>query len=261
MAGSEYHGRFVWHELLTSDPEGAKRFYPGITGWGTQEFEGGPMPYTMWTSGGATLGGVMQMPDEVKGVPPYWMPYIGTPDVDDTHRRAVELGGVSHVPPTDIPSVGRFAVIADPQGAVFTAFTPGSDAPEDTGPSEPAIGRFSWNELATTDVDAAFRFYSELFRWEKTSDFDMGPMGAYQMYGQEGIPYGGIYTKPAEVPGPAYWLCYVRVPDVHEAARATKEGGGKVLVEPMEVPGGDWIVQLADPAGAAFAVHQKQAQP
>lgn len=248
---NDFRGKFLWHELMTPDPEGAKRFYPTVTGWGVGEMP--EMDYTVWTTGGAGVGGMLKMPDHVKA-PPHWLPYMGSPDVDATHRRALELGATSYVPPKDIPDVGRFCVLADPQGAVFGVLQP---IPRDR-PERPQTGSFSWNELSTTDPDAAFGFYADLFGWEKIDAFDMGPDGLYQMYGQNGQMYGGIYRKPAHVPA-SYWLCYVNVPDVHEAARVATENGGKVVVEPMEVPGGDWIVQIADPAGAMFAVHQNAA--
>lgn len=247
-------GRFVWYDLMTPDPDGAQDFYSKITPWGTQPWEG-PMPYTMWVNGETPIGGVMPLPEEARsaGASPHWLAYIATPDVDAACEKAQDLGGKVLHAPEDIPEVGRFAVLQDPQGAVFATFT--GNAPEQSGP--PQIGQFSWHELATSDQEAAFDFYAELFGWQKTEAMDMGEMGTYQMYGLGEIPLGGMYNKPAEMPGPPAWLYYAMVDDVDAAAETVQELGGKVLNGPMEVPGGDRIVQCLDPQGAFFALHSR----
>lgn len=258
MSPQSPRGRFVWCELMTTDPKAAQRFYTKLIGWRTQPFEHNPS-YVMWMNGEAPVGGVMALPDGVKkmGAPPNWVSYVATPDVDETARAAAKLGGKVLRAPEDIPTVGRFAVIADPQDAVLCAFKglQGMQGHEDP----PRLGEFSWHELATTDPEGAFRFYSELFGWEKTDAFDMGEMGMYQMYGCNGLPLGGIFRKPAEMPGPPAWLYYIKIRDVKPAAEQVKKLGGKVLHGPVEVPGGDWIVQCLDPQGAAFALHNSAA--
>jgi len=247
-------GRFCWYELLTTDPDAAPEFYGQITGWGTAPFEGaGDDPYTMWMNGESPVGGVMQLPEEAvaDGAPPHWLAHISTPDLAATTTKAKELGGeVLHR--MEVPTVGKFAIIRDPQGAVFSAYQPAGDTPGHDAP--PAIGEFSWNELPTENWEGAWPFYSELFGWEKTDAMDMGEMGTYQMYGRGAHPLGGMFNKPAEMPMSA-WLFYIRVPDVNAAVDKVKELGGTVLNGPMEVPGGDWIAQCTDPQGAAFAVH------
>ncbi len=246
-------GRFVWYELLTSDPDAARRFYGAIVGWGTRAWEG-DASYVMWTNNDEPLGAVMALPAEVKqaGIPPHWLAYVGTPDVDATAKQAKTLGGKVLKAPVDIPTVGRFAVLADPQGAVFAAFTPLGETPGHDGP--PQRGEFSWVELATTDHTAAFDFYHALFGWQKTDAMDMGEAGVYQMYGRKGRSLGGMFNKPPEMPGPA-WLCYAMVASADAAAEKVKTLGGKVLNGPMDVPGGGRIAQCLDSQGAAFAVH------
>ncbi|MCP3963572.1 MAG: VOC family protein [bacterium] len=246
-------GRFVWHDLMTSDPGAAKDFYTTVVGWGTIPFEGADPPYDMWTNGGAPLGGVAQLPPEALA-PPHWLAYVASPDVDATTKQAGDLGGNVMVQPTDIPNVGRFAVIADPQGAVFAAYTPSGEAPGHDGP--PNLGEFSWHELATTDYKAALAFYSKLFGWHDAEAMDMGEgVGIYQMYRRTEIPLGGMFNKPAEMPGPPSWLHYARVDDVSRVVEVVKEHGGQVLSGPMEVPGGDFVATCMDPQGAAFAIH------
>lgn len=254
MPEESTRGRFVWYDLMTTDPEGAKAFYPAVTGWGTQVWD--TMAYTMWTVGEGPIGGIMKLPDEAVagGARPHWLGYVAVPDVDATTARARELGATVMVPPTDIPTVGRYSVLADPQGALIATYTPASVAPEPEG--MPPVGEFSWHELATTDPEAAWGFYQDLFGWEKMSEFDMGPMGIYRIFGRRGTTMGGIYNKPAEMPGPPAWLHYARVEDVNAATEAVRQHGGQVLHGPVEVPGGDWVTMFMDPQGGPSAVHQ-----
>jgi uncharacterized protein len=256
MPGETVRGRFVWFDLMTPDPEAAQAFYTAVVGWGTQVWEAPGMSYTMWTADETPIGGIMKMPDEAvaSGAPPHWLAYISTPDVDATTARAKELGSKIMVPPTDIPTVGRFSIFNDPQGAMIALF-----APEKSGsasPGMPAVGHFSWHELATSDHAAALDFYTDLFGWEKTSAMDMGPAGVYQMYGIGGVPFGGIYNKTGDMPGPPAWLHYARVADANAAVETITRLGGKVTSGPMEVPGGDLIVTGIDPQGGQFAVHE-----
>ncbi|MEM7480723.1 MAG: VOC family protein [Acidobacteriota bacterium] len=257
MSDATLRGRFVWYDLTTPDPEAAKAFYGEIVGWGITTWEG-PTEYSMWTNGDQPIGGVMELSAEqaADGVPPNWVAYIGTPDVDATVDRAKELGGTLVHGPEDIPETGRYAVLKDPQGAPFAVYTPAQQADGPDGP--PAAGEFSWHELMTSDYEGAIAFYGELFGWTKTEAMDMGPAGIYQMYGRSEnpeMPLGGMMNLTPEMPMPPMWLYYARVPDVHAAAEKAKELGGQVVNGPMEVPGGDWVVQITDPQGAMFALH------
>lgn len=250
-------GRFVWYELMTTDPEAAKAFYTDVVGWGTAPFENASgMDYTMWTKGEAPIGGLMEMPEELRkhGAPPHWIGYVAVPDVDAAAARAKELGGTVHHGPEDIPEVGRFAVIADPQGAVLSAFKGNQEMTPSNGDPEP--GDVAWHELVTSDHEAAFEFYSDLFGWEKTDAMDMGEMGVYQMYGRPGKTLGGMYDKTADMPFPPHWLYYVSVADVDAAKEKIEAKGGTILTGPMDVPGGGRIIVAQDPQGATFALHR-----
>jgi uncharacterized protein len=250
MADAKPGGRFVWHDLMTKDSKAAIEFYKNVVGWGTQAWNG-PQPYTMWTVDNTPIGGVMPMPAAEKA-PPHWLGYISTPNVDATVADATRRGASTHVPPTDIPTVGRFAVLMDPQGAAFAVYT--SSAGSATADRPPKRGEFSWHELTTTDPVAAFEFYAALFGWEKTSAMDMGELGVYQMFGLGGVPFGGVFKQPADMPGPS-WVHYIRIDDVPRVIEIVKANGGQVLNGPMEVPGGDWIANCMDPHGGVFAVH------
>lgn len=112
------HGAFSWNELMTTDIEGAKSFYSALFNWQIEEAEG-DMPYTMGTIDGQHVSGMMKIPAEVAGMPPMWGGYVTVDDVDASAKQAVTLGGKVFVEPTDIPNIGRFCVISDPQGAVI----------------------------------------------------------------------------------------------------------------------------------------------
>jgi uncharacterized protein len=253
-----WHGRFCWYELMTTDTEAAKAFYTKVVGWGTQPAPGMDTPYTMWTNGEQPVGGLMLLPEEARtgGAPPNWMLYVAVADADATTAQAQALGGKAEFGPREIPGVGRFAVLSDPQGAVFAVLQPGD--PGAGRPDEPpAPLDVSWRELATTDREGAMAFYAALFGWERQNANDMGePVGVYQEFGRPGMPLGGIYGKPADMPFPPHWLTYVKVPDIEASVAAVKAGGGQVLNGPMDIPGGDRIAQCLDPQGAAFALHQ-----
>jgi predicted enzyme related to lactoylglutathione lyase len=259
MASDSQHGRFVWYELMTTNPDAATQFYADVTGWGTMPFNDVGITYKFWMNGEAPTGGLMELPRELaaSGVPPHWLPYVAVDDCDATVERAQQLGASVTVPPTDIPNVGRFSVLSDPQGAVFAIVKENTPpARDDSGPKR---GEVSWHELMTTDSGAAFDFYSKLFGWQKTTAMEMGELGTYQMYGTGKRELGGIYNKPPFVPAPPNWMIYVKVPDADQAAAKVQQLGGQVINGPMDIPGGGRIAQCLDPQGAAFAVHSDAA--
>jgi predicted enzyme related to lactoylglutathione lyase len=250
MSNADIRGRFIWHELLTTDTGAAAAFYPRVVPWRTQPSS---MPgYTIWMAGQSQVGGLMALPSDAAGTPPHWLIYIGTPNVDATAEHAQRLGARVVKPASDIPNVGRFAVLADPQGATFALYTPGP-----TGGAVPAPGPgiFSWHELATTDVPGALRFYGELFGWTKGAGHDMGAMGVYQIFERFGSMIGGMCNVQGPATPPS-WLSYVQVADSSRAVAAAKSAGGRLLHGPVEVPGGSWIALFIDPQGGAFAVQQ-----
>lgn len=260
MSDANVRGRILWHELNTTDQKAAAAFYLKAVGWTTQAWDEN-RSYVMFAAGGRPMAGLLALGRDA-GARPNWLTYIGTPDLESTVRKAKALGARILKPAEGVPAVGTWVVLQDPQGAVFAVLQP-SQSPSD---AEPGLGDFSWHELATTDEQAAFKFYQQLFGWQETGTMDMGPeLGMYRMYGKDGRPMGGIYKKPsdpkapAHMQAPSHWLPYVLVTDVEEAAEATKNAGGQVSSGPMEVPGGDWIAVGIDPQGGAFAVHARKA--
>ena len=250
MSNAEVRGKFIWHELLTTDTAAAASFYAKVLPWRTQPSN--MAGYTIFMAGGAQGGGLMALPDDGGGTPAHWLMYVGTPDVDATVAQAQGLGAKVWKAASDIPNVGRFAVLADPQGATFAVFTPSGGPPP---PGPPPQGGFSWHELATTDVAAALRFYGELFGWSKGVSHDMGAMGVYQLFEHGGMAVGGMCNTQGPATPPS-WLSYVHVADSNRAVAAVKTAGGRLLHGPIEVPGGSWIALFLDPQGGAFAVHE-----
>src|SRR6266481_1472563 len=166
MAGVVPRGRFVWHELYTTDPEGAIAFYKKVIGWGIKSWKE-DATYRMWAKGNAFFGALLPLAesDRLLGVRPHWLSYVSTPDVNATVQQAKSLGARVKVEPQEAPTVGRWAVLRDPQDVTFAVFTP---APSSTGPADdPPLGDYTWHELTTRDSKTAWEFYRALFGWEQ----------------------------------------------------------------------------------------------
>lgn len=250
---TDHHGSFVWYELMTSDTKAAENFYKAVIGWDAANSGMPGVEYTMFSTKGTRVAGLMTVPPEAAamGARPAWIGYIGCNDVDGTAAEIKKAGGRVMREPDDIPTVGRFAVVADPQGAVFCLFKGLGEPP--AMPSMDTPGLIAWRELHAGDGPSAFDFYSGLFGWRKGQGMDMGAMGVYQIYGKGDVDFGGIMTKMPESPMP-FWLYYINVPDIESAHGRISANGGKVVHGPTEVPGGMWIVHGLDPQGAFFAV-------
>jgi predicted enzyme related to lactoylglutathione lyase len=249
MAQASIQGRFVWQELMTNDTAAAAAFYPKITGW-----QASPSPhdasYILFRTGSGPIAGLMKLAADAHGVPPHWLPYIGSDNVDTTVAAAEKLGAKVLHATTEMSGVGRFAVLADPQGAAFGVYKPNTAMPDKSTPSP---GEFSWQELGTSNLEAAFEFYRELFGWQAIHRMDMGPNGTYLVFGQGSVQRGGIYKlNPA---GPSRWLPYIEVPNADAAAGAARAAGARIVNGPMDVPGGGRIAQLLDPHDILIAVH------
>ena len=253
---SQHAARFVWHELMTTDAHAASAFYTAVLGW-TTAVEAMPQGnYILAAAGGTQVAGLMNLPPDAAaaGARPGWVGYAAVDDVDAKAAQAAATGGTVCHPPADIPQVGRFATVADPHGAVLCLFK-GSGSDEAPVSTPGAQGTVGWNELYADDLDAAWAWYSRLLGWVKDTAVDMGPMGTYQLFAPAaGLPAtGGMMKRPPEVPA-ACWLHYFNVDAVDAAAGRVRAAGGQVLGEPMQVPGGSWIVQCMDPQGAMFAL-------
>jgi uncharacterized protein len=234
-------GTFVWHEQLCADSKQAQDFYTQLLGWEIEVWKPGEMDYAMISSGGQMHGGFHQAPD---GVPAHWIGHVQVESVDDTIERATTAGGKVVNGPIDMPEVGRFAVIADPQGAVVSAYQPSGEGPQ-------GAGVFVWDELGTQDVDASERFYGAVFGWTTT---DMGPdYGGYKIFQTGETRVGGLMKLP-DTSIPSMWAPYVATDDADATVAKAKELAGSVVLEPMDVPAVGRIAVLKDSTGAVFGI-------
>jgi hypothetical protein len=240
---------------MASDAKAATDFYAAVVGWTASDAGMADFPYTLLSAGSTTVAGLMTLPEEARkmGARPGWIGYVGVPDVDAYAAKIAAAGGRIYRAAADIPTVGRFAVVGDPDGAAFAIFK-GEPAEDPRPPLAPdAPGNVGWRELRAGDLNGAFAFYSGLFGWKKSQAMDMGPMGTYQVFAIAGGQGGGMMTKTAETPAP-FWLFYFNVEAIDAAAERVKSAGGQIVAGPHEVPGGGWVVRGLDPQGAKFAL-------
>jgi uncharacterized protein len=237
---------FVWYDVITSDVEAAKSFYGAVLGW---TFTNQRPDYVVVHVDGAGVGGIMQRPDHLKDMPPFWSGYIHTPDLDAACAELKSQGGKVYREPWDIAGVARMAVVSDPTGAAFNIMQP---LMPDNGarPAVGAQGTVGWNELHAGDLGAACTFYESMFGWQKSSAMEMGGgVGTYQMYKINGEELVGMMKASPYMPMPA-WLFYFNVDGIDAAISRIQKAGGNITMGPHEVPGGNWIVMAQDPQGA-----------
>ncbi len=244
---------FVWYELMTSDVDAAAAFYGEVVRWSAKDSFTFDEKYRFWSMGDTYIGGLMGISLEAasNGMRPAWLGYLDVDDVDVKVSAITEAGGRVHMPPTDIESVGRLAMMTDPQGAAFYIMKPKGTEPSKAF-AHGEVGHIGWNELHTTDWEAALAFYSAEFGWEKKHAMDMGSMGTYQMFGAGADAMGGMMNNP-HIPHAA-WLFYFNVDDIDAAEKRLASAGGALTRGPQEVPGNMWIIEGCDPQGAAFAL-------
>jgi predicted enzyme related to lactoylglutathione lyase len=249
------HGSFIWYELLTKDPKAAKAFYDDVVGWNIDaEAPPGGMDYRMIVAHDGNVGGVMGLNAEMLagGAQPVWLGYFGVNDVDASVASIVAAGGQVHLPAFDIPDIGRLAMVTDPQGVPFYVMRGSSDE-SSTAYQRTGLGHVSWNELLTPDDAAALAFYDAQFNIKKTGAMPMGEMGDYSFIAHGDDPQIGavMKTPPGAKSG---WSFYFRVPDIDAAKAKIEARGGTVRQGPMEVPGGEWVLNATDPEGVVFGL-------
>jgi uncharacterized protein len=246
--------KHIWYDMMTPDLKAAEKFYSKVVGWKIADAGMPGISYSTVSAGDVMVGGIMQAPkgQENMQIPPRWHGHIYVSDVDDYARRVVAAGGGIHREPGDIPGIGRFAVVSDPHGASFILFKPDSaEQPKPVPANTP--GHIGWHELHAGDGKAAWEFYAGLFDWTKDSELDMGPLGIYQVFTTGAGATGGMMTKMPDTPKP-HWLYYFNVDAIDAAVKRVTKAGGKIVMGPHQVPGGQWIIQCTDPQGAAFAL-------
>ena len=253
---------FIWYELMTSDPAGAARFYGAVVGWtivSQGETPPGGVDYRMIVRGdGGNAGGLLVLGADMLagGARPGWLGYLEVDDVDRAIEAIKADGGAVQMPATDLP-VGRIAMVSDPQGAHFYIMDP--IPPEDAVAGEGGVFSVTeaqhvrWNELATSDPDAAIAFYKKHFGWGQEGAMDMGPLGSYRFLQRGDVGLGAVMPLMEGYPVPV-WSFYIGVDDIDRALAAVTANGGTVTSEPMEIPGGEYAMNGIDPQGAPFGL-------
>jgi predicted enzyme related to lactoylglutathione lyase len=256
------HGSFIWYELMTTDATAAAKFYGSVVGWKIANHadpQAGGMDYRMiGRSDGGNAGGVLQLrAEELEcGACPVWLGYLHVPQVDDAIKAIEADGGKSMLPAVDL-AVGRIAMVMDPMGTPFYIMAPvpppGKPEARSDVFSVAATQRVRWNELATPDLLRAKAFYAKHFGFEFNEVMPMRSIGDYCFIDHAGVRLGAVVQEPEPTPK-ATWLFYFGVDSVAAAKQAIVAGGGTVVQDAHEVPGGEWIVVATDPQGARFGV-------
>jgi predicted enzyme related to lactoylglutathione lyase len=203
---------------------------------------------------GKDVAAISPQPEQQReaGAPPAWNSYITVQSADRALERAKELGATVHAPAFDVFDVGRMGVVQDPQGAFFLVWEPKSHI---GAALVNRHGALSWNELATRDLEAAARFYSELFEW-KVQPFEAMQMPYMTIQNSDGHGNGGI--RPVAPPdAPPHWLVYFGADDIDATMGSARELGGQTLMEPFDIGIGK-VAALQDPQGAVFALYSGQ---
>lgn len=246
-------GTFCWPELITSDSAGAKKFYTGLFGWTTRDDEIAPdMVYTMALLKDKNCGAMFQMDAEMKkqNMTPHWLQYISVDSVADTTEKAKSLGGTVAREPMDVMDIGRMSVIQDPTGAGFALWEPlkaiGANLINEHG-------AITWNELLTNNIDAAGKFYTELFGWGSDTQ-DMGGVN-YTSFMNGDRPAAGMMAITKEMGTvPPNWVQYFAFNDADKGAEQIKQLGGQILAGPQDIPEVGRFAVATDPQGATFAI-------
>lgn len=248
------HGDFLWYELLTADLEGAVTFYKEVLDWEIEDSGHEAMDYRLGFAGEAPIAGLMTMPPEAisAGAKPAWVGYVAVDDVDQAVAKIQASGGSVQMPVFEVAQVGRMAMVSDPDGIPFYVMRGATDDSSDAFALD-RVGHCGWNELAAKKLDGAVQFYSEQFGWRMGFEMDMGDMGFYKFFEQDGKAIGGM-MQASENAGPPMWSFYFRVADIDTAAAKIGTAGGKILHGPAQVPGNDFIINGLDAQGVFFSV-------
>jgi predicted enzyme related to lactoylglutathione lyase len=257
MSSSAVLGQFLWHELLTADPAAGAGFYSKVLGWNAQPWEGNE-EYTMLSHAKGPVGGARVVGKDALAskAGPNWLTYVGVPEIEAALAAVKDKGGQVIHPVTGVGSDGgRYAVIADPQGAVIGVYEPGAGMSGGNGDAMAAP--VVWHELTAEDPVAALQFYKDIFGWEVVGTHPMGgEVGTYYLFGKGTTQMGGAFVRGKHLaPSWPRWLVYLAVPSVTAAVTAAKAAGGQVLNGPHQVPGGNWIAQVVDSHGVPVALH------
>jgi len=249
-------GKFVWFEHVSTEPRKAQAFYGEVFNWKTLPFPMGSSTYEMIATGDGADSMIGGYATPRPGQRAHWISYVSVEDVDAAARAAAANGGRIVVAPQEIPTVGRMARIADPQGGEICPFKSNQGDPADRPDLPP--GSFCWNELHTSDPGKALSFYEKVLGFSHRAQ-QMGPSDTYYILSRGGTERGGV-TGHHPANAPASWVPYVLTSDADATANRARKLGATMCVEPADIPGVGRFAAFNDPAGASIAILQPLAR-
>ncbi|MBL0142882.1 MAG: VOC family protein [Betaproteobacteria bacterium] len=250
QAGHFHPGKFIWFDLATDDPAGARKFYGAVFGWRFRQTDGGPSSYMIIEHAGGKVGGLFFHARPPRApVGSRWLSLMAVRDVAKTASEVRQRGGEVVLAPVTVPGRGTHALFRDPQGAVFGVLAAVDGDPPDNAVDD---GEVFWLDLFTTDPSRASAFYSGIAGYE-VSESDALAGRKRRVLATEGIARAGIVALRPDTFGPG-WLPYILVDDVHGTLKRALAAGGKVVVEPRaDLLDGNLAV-IADPNGGVVGV-------
>jgi uncharacterized protein len=245
-----FHGLPCWYELASADLAASQKFYAGLLDWDWQDSGMPGMTYMLAKHGSDMIAGLFSAE---MGRAAGWLCYFAVDSADKTAALAATEGAQILMPATDIPGTGRFALLADPQGAHFGILQP---LPMEDGSGGGAfdqskLGHGNWHEIITSDAEAALGFYGKIFGWKVSRSMPMGPEMTYHIFARDGLDIGGCFASPEQAP---FWKPYFKIASAAAAKTKTTSLGGRVPQDPQEVPGGQFTLQCQDSQGVTFAL-------
>lgn len=271
-------GRFVWHDLMTTDPEKSLVFLAEVLGLEILEAEVAPqMSYF--------LGGLPDTEDETvfgamgieaeEGQRSHWIGYLAVDDYDGALEALTAAGGAIHIAPDEVleelpesdedegmqaaielrsMAQARMAIVTDPQGA---AFAPSERAADDAPPPAGLVAakHIGWSELLVDDVDAAVEFYSGFAGWTGGEAIERPGEGRARTLARDGQVFALVRPLQAGSPFPPHWMHYFRVEDLDATLARVRDAGGAVFEDPLPLDAGRRAIVL-DPTGAPVGLWQ-----
>lgn len=245
---------FVYHDLMTTDAERARRFYGALLPWELTPRDVSGVPYTDIRVAGAPFGGIMPL-DPAHGIPSHWMSYVQVADLDAACARVAPAGGTVRLGPHPIPDgSGRFAILQDPTGAYVSLLQMVAPLPS---PDVPAPGGAWWHELITPDPVRAGAFYAAVVGWTVEDAMTMPDGSRYRFFKAGDRNVGGLMACPPGAPPVAAWQLYVALEEVAAVMPTVAHAqrlGATVAWPVMDVPGVGRMAGIQDPTGAHLAL-------
>jgi hypothetical protein len=248
--GQVVPGKVVWHDLVTTDVNEAKRFYGELFGWTFQTIASDGYDYVIAMIGPRPIAGIMRPEKRLTGASE-WVHYISVANVDATAALIEPAGGVLSLKPEDLPHRGRIALAEDPEGAPFGIIRSESgDRPDGV---DPPHNDFLWDELWTNDLGLAALFYRDAIGLD--SEVLARKTGDYLLFASGGERRaGGILIPQADIE--PQWLPTVRVIDIKASVERARQLGGEIALEPRWDIEDGMVAIISDPGGAGVTLRQ-----